>query len=151
MKKYWILSALIFLSLLTACGTQALTGPRSLPEVQARPTTLPPNPDMTTVIGQVVSSNTGLPMADTIVRLAEIVRQDGEGAFILDVGFSPGAITDEMGYFVMENISVKEYLVVVGNVETNYEIIVNPDGSAKTYETQGGSILDVGRIESKLK
>lgn len=153
MRKYiWILSGLFLLALLAACGVNP--APETTQQAAAAATQEPvaaPDPDKTTVIGQVVSKTTGEPKVNTIVRLAEIVRQGGEAAFILDVGFSPGTITDENGYFAMENISVKEYLIVIGNVETDYEIIVDADGSAKTYETTGGSILDLGRIETILE
>jgi hypothetical protein len=150
MKHLWILAVFLILALLTACGGPAAPAASPQATVEVQETLAAPDPDKTTVIGRVVNITSGQPLADTIVRLAEIVRQGGEGAFILDVGFSPGAITDAQGYFAMENISVKEYLVVVGNVETDYEIIIHPDGSAKTFETEGGSIIDLGQIETKL-
>jgi hypothetical protein len=140
--KYWIYLTLLCILLLAACTINPT------PEIEVPIAT--PEPETTTVTGRVLSSTTNDPLSGVIVRLAEVVRDDDEGAFILDVAFSPGAITDEQGVFVISNIPAQEYVIVVGDVYDQYEIILEPSGIAKTWVTQEGVIENLGDLSVKL-
>lgn len=66
----------------------------------------PPPPPIVTVMGQLRSEYTNEPMKNFPLRLAEIycaMTSPGneECAILLDVAFSPGAYTDDQGYFTM--------------------------------------------------
>ncbi|MEN4011825.1 MAG: hypothetical protein ROW48_07310 [Bellilinea sp.] len=92
----------------------------------------------------------GKPLTETVVRLAEVYR-DGEnterGAYLLDTAFSPGTITDNRGFFVFINLLPGEYVVVVGDVESNnYVIIADEKGIARTWKTMENQILDLGKL-----
>jgi hypothetical protein len=116
----------------------------------------PPQPEAgkVMVVGSVVSRETGEPLADTAVRLAEIYRNEGEGEdnFALDAALSPGALTNEQGSFMFSNIG--EYVIIVGNVEgveaEAYEIIANPDGSGRVVNAEADQIVDIGELEVTL-
>jgi hypothetical protein len=101
---------------------------------------------MATVIGRVLSETSGEPLSDTIVRLAEVVREGGDGAYILDVAFSPGTDSDDEGFFIFENVDALEYVIVVGDVYEIYKIVVNEEGKAKTWVTVEDQVLDVGEL-----
>ena len=117
-------------------------------EVDNQLVTPPAQPEagMATVTGRVISEESGLPFADTVVRLAEVVRQEQEGAYVLDVAFSPGTDSDGEGFFIFENVDAIEYVIVVGDVYEIYKVIVGEDGKAKTWVTVEGQILDVGEL-----
>lgn len=101
--------------------------------------------------GQFLSDATGKPLANTSVRLAEVYRQGERGAYVLDAAFSPGAITDANGFYVIADLEPKEYVLVAGNVEmNNYVIVPEPSGVAKVFKTEPDAILDVGTISVKL-
>ncbi|MHA2401583.1 MAG: hypothetical protein ACXADH_01210 [Candidatus Kariarchaeaceae archaeon] len=131
-----------FVSLITVACTSVT---QSTDEAMVTPPASP-DPGMTSVTGQVVSINSDLPIANTIIRLAQVVREGDEGAYVLDVAFSPGAMSDENGYFIFENITAQEYVIVVGDVYDQYKIIVDDEGKAKTWAALENQVLDVGLL-----
>ena len=132
-----IAASLIFASCTT--NTQEMKKPLVTPPAQ-------PESGMATVTGRVISENTGLPLSDTIVRLAEVVRQEDEGAYVLDVAFSPGTDSDGEGFFIFENVDAYEYVIVVGDVYEIYKVMADEDGKAITWITVEDEILNVGEL-----
>ena len=134
-KKITPLAFLIFILFLTACETSSLS---NIPT---------PEPGLTTIAGRVVSNLTGEPVADTIVRFAEIYSNDqGEKAFALDEAFSPGTMTDENGYFVVSNIAAGEYVIVIGDPRTKYAFVTESSGQVKLWNAEADSVLQTGTI-----
>ncbi len=118
------------------------------------PKVTPPNlpeKDKATVIGRAVDEGTQAPLANTIIRLAEVYGSGDDGAYVLDSYFSPGATTDANGYFIMENIPPIGYVVVVGDVFDVYKIVQTEEGKPKVWSTQAGEVLDVGTIATSLE
>ena len=111
---------------------------------------LPPTPEAgkATVVGRVFSRQTSQPITNTPVRLAEVHRmsEDGDGAFILDDAFSPGAITDHQGNFVIANVEAREYVIVIGDVNVQYDVIAEPSGKAQIWNAVADQVLDVGEL-----
>lgn len=147
------LLTLLLLILLTACGqgTSTKSSPEVLPTVTPPP---PPEAGKATLIGLVTNKLTGQPLGNTIVRLAEVARgaEGRGGAFILDVGRSPGTITDQTGHFIIANIEAGEYVIVVGDVEITgvYEIIAQADGRARVWMLPADQITDVGELRVSI-
>jgi hypothetical protein len=143
--KFVAILMLVPVLLLSGCsaGSNVLGGPAATPVAQ-------PEAGKTTLVGSVESKANGEPVGNVPVRLAEVYRQGGEGAFVLDGAFSPGDITDEQGNFVIENVDVREYVIVVGDVNSNYEIIPNAEGDAKVFNPQPDDVLEVGKLEVNL-
>lgn len=112
----------------------------------------PPQPQggKATLFGRVVSRREGTPISGVAVRLAEVYRQEGEGVFVLDDAFSPGSTTDEYGRFIIENVEPKEYVIVVGDARTQYDIISKPSGQVRVWEICPGQIFDAGELEVEL-
>ena len=127
--------------IIAACtsNTQEVNNPLVTPPA-------PPESGMATVTGRVISENTGLPLSDTIVRLAEVVRQDEEAAYVLDVAFSPGTDSDGEGFFIFENVDPLEYVIVVGDVYEIYKVMADEDGKAKTWISFEDQILNIGEL-----
>jgi hypothetical protein len=82
--------------------------------------------------------------------LAEVYRQDGEGAFVLDGARSPGAITDPQGHFLIPEIEPVEYVVIIGDVFGEYVILDQPNGEAQVWTAEADQILDLGVLEVAL-
>jgi hypothetical protein len=97
-----------------------------------------------------MSKETGEPMAGTLVRLAEVVRSGDEGVYVLDQAFSPGARTDNDGYFIFENIPAMEYVLIVGDVQRSYKVIEDEDKKPRAYNALADQILDVGVLTITL-
>ena len=133
-----IIAALLIIASCTS-NTQEMNIPLVTPPDQ-------PESGMATVTGRVISENSGLPLADTIVRLAEVVRQGDEGAYVLDVAFSPGTDSEGEGFFIFENVDPLEYVIVVGDVYEIYKVMADEDGKARTWITVKDEILNVGEL-----
>ena len=79
---------------LTACSSSENLTSQALPTPTLTATPIPqatPNAGKSTLIGRLVSKQTNEPLADTFVRLADVVRQGEEGAFVLDIALQPGS------------------------------------------------------------
>jgi len=135
-----LIKVLILLLCLSAC-TASVSDQEEIPMPSL------PESGKATVTGRVMSNKTNEPIPQTIVRLAEVVRDDhGEGVYVLDQAFSPGAMTDETGIFLFENIDAIEYVIVVGNIESIHEIISDDSGIPRTWNAQPDDILQVGDL-----
>lgn len=140
-----IILFIIFLIGLTSC--QRASDPLALAASQLKkPST---NGAM---VGQVISNQTGKPLADTVVRLAKVFWNEdhSEGAYVLEGATSPGDDTDEMGIFVFEDLKPAEYVIVVGDIMGDYEIISEPDGKAKIYTVEEGAVLQIDPLNVNL-
>ncbi len=114
------------------------------------PSVSPPESGKATVTGRILSLKTGKPLANTGMRLAEVVRQGGQGAFVLDTANSPGTSTDNNGYFVFKDIPPKEYVMVVGDVMATYVIVPDPSGKARVWNAPADQVTKVGDISVDL-
>jgi len=129
------LLALLLSIILTACSEAAIPE-RFIPT---------PKPGNSTIAGVLVSSKDGTPYSNTYVRLAEVYRKDKAAAFVLDAAFSPGALTNEKGEFIISDIKPGEYVIIIGDPAVNYLIIEdNQTGDAKVWNAPESGILDVG-------
>jgi hypothetical protein len=149
MRKICLAIIVLLVLFTTACNKVA----DQSKEVLAQITPLAsPQPGKATVVGQVVELKSGDPLGDVVIRLAEVVRKgEGEGLFLLNQYSSPGARTDEKGYFVFPNITPGEYVVVVGEGENmnDYDIIEDGNtGKAKVWNATLDKISDWGVIRA---
>lgn len=152
-KKY--IAFLIFILFFSACSTkteelQNFTIPTPSNNSNFIPNIPTSNSDKAVFAGRVVDMS-GTPISNLQLRLAEVYRSEDEssdGAYILDTAFSPGAISDENGYFVFSNIEPMEYVLVLGNPEKVYEIITDESGKAKVWETEANQVLDIGELKT---
>lgn len=125
--------------------------PLAPPSVDEAPT---PEADKSSVIGRIVSIRTGLPLANTVVRLPEVYCAPGvkeedkrEQCFwALDNAFSPSAISDETGLFVFNNVEVRDYVVMLGDIMLESLIIDDEEGKPVIITTPEGEVLNLGEL-----
>lgn len=110
----------------------------------------PPAAGKSTIVGQVLSLSTRAPLANIPVRLADVVRQGDQAAMVLDSAFSPGDITDDQGRFIIENVNPGEYVIIVGDVTAQYEVIAEPPGKARVWELVSDRVLNAGALQVSL-
>ena len=141
----WISGFILTLALITGCrGSKDKT-----PIGQA--TSIPaPATDKATVTGNVFTTALNQPYPKAAVWLAEVYRQGGDGAYVLDHAFSPAVYADDMGVFVIANVDPKEYVIVIGDPEGLYEVIPDESGRARVWNAEAGKILDVGQLTVSL-
>ena len=142
--KHYILVWCILLLLVTACGRQPAPTIIGVPT----PTPIPrPEPGKAMVTGKLFSTTSDKPLPNTVVWLAEVVRQGEQGAYVLDSVFSPGVYADENGIFVISNVGPGEYVIVVGDPESRHEIIAESSGKAKVWNIPADQIYNVGELK----
>lgn len=140
----------VLLLALGACNAAPPPANSARVDVPIAVTPAPVQADKTTIVGQVLSASDSKPMS-TIVRLAELIEQNGEQVMFFDGARSPGVQTNADGTFALENIDVKKYIVVVGDVpNNNYVIISEAQDKARIYETAAGVVTNVGELRVKL-
>ena len=143
----------IFVSMILMSIYISLSGCDNVKSPMLEPKTTPPvspQKGMATVIGRVVSEGDNKPITDTIVRMAEVVRQGGEGAYVLDIAQSPGTRSDQNGYFIFENVNPQEYVIIIGDVYDVYKVVSGDDQKPIAWATAADQILDVGTLSVDL-
>lgn len=143
-----IFFAFLALSLVFISACSKITPTTINPEVLVTATPpVKPESGKATIYGQVVHKQ-GYPMADTIVRLADVARgaEGRGGAYILDIARSPATSTDKNGNFSIQNVKAGEYVIVIGDVESTgiYEIITEANGQAKVWNLPADQATDIG-------
>lgn len=146
-KRISILILLILALLVSAC--QAAPAATEVAEVTEQPSL---EGDFGGVEGVIISNITNEPIEGIIVRLAEVVRQGDQSAYVLDQAFSPGATTQATGGFQIDDAPAGEYVMVVGNPEifNGHEILQDNSGTSIKYIVEAGEWLDVGEIRVNL-
>ena len=117
---------------------------------QPIPTELPqPAAGKASLFGQVTKD--GKLYSNATVRLAEVFRNsDNEAAFALNEATSPSTISDSEGYYVFSDINAGEYVIVVGSINTNYQIDSDSNSVAVVRKLEADKILHVETINVDL-
>jgi hypothetical protein len=141
----WMLSVILTLALITGCrGAKDKTS-------AGKATAIPePEAAKATVTGKVFSTTLNQPYPKAAVWLAQVYRQGEEGAYVLDAAASPAEYADENGVFVIANINPAEYVIVIGDPETDYVVIPDDTGRARVWKPEAGKVLDVGQLNVSL-
>lgn len=143
--KVFLLALLICLPALYACSS----APQAQ-QVQAnRPTAPQPTGDTSVLIGQAVSTGSGVPIKKTPVYLAQIHWDEAHqnAAYVLDAANSPATLTDQNGYFSFAGLSSVEYAIIVGDSEGNNDVVRESNGNARIFQPQPGKTIDAGTVQ----
>jgi hypothetical protein len=127
----------------TAASLAATTTPEVVPT---------PEPGQVTVTGRLVDTNTHQPFTNMIVRLAKIIHIDpnDDGTWLIDDATSPGDYTDDQGTFIIPNVPVQDYVLVVGDFHTRYAIVTDTPDNALVVTTTADQIVDVQQVDVVL-
>lgn len=98
-----------------------------------------------TVHGMLVAADQK-PIAGTAVHFAQVFRSEDSAAFLYDAGNSPSVLSADDGTFSMANLEAGEYVVVIGDPMTNYQIITDDGTNPKVFVVQGGESLEIGPL-----
>jgi hypothetical protein len=157
LKLIFLIMVVFTLAIISACSTQNVTIEKDLsltPTIAtglALPTQYPsPMNGKTSVVGQVISSRTGNPLANTPIRLAEVYRQGDVGGYVLDGAHSPGAMSEGQGFFYFKDINPGEYVVVVGDAMDVYKVITDASDKARIYKAEANKILNLDVLKVDL-
>ena len=158
MKRIVFFLVLFAAALLSACQAQPTTAPQntpaSNPAPQASPTAqrtpiLPPADATTvTITARFLSSVDGKPYPETPVFLAEVYRNGESAAFALDLARSPSRFTDSEGYVVFSEVTINEFVIVVGDPQGKYFIVneENDDNTARVFKADRGKVQQLGDL-----
>jgi hypothetical protein len=154
MKRISLLFVIILLGgMLAACQAtpaqqpSAITGAANQPAAGATP--IPqPAAGQSTMRGQLVSKVSGKPLMQTVVRLADFYHggTPEQGSYLLDDAHSPTTMTDDSGTFVFSNLKAGEYVMVLGDVHTDYLIVPDSSGKVKVWSAEADKVVDIGKL-----
>lgn len=134
-KLIKILSVIIIFVFLTACEAKT-------------PTITSPTPESGKGnVAGVIQSAEGKPYPGYLIRLAEVHMQGEKGAYVLDESFSPGAISDDKGAFLVMNAPEGEYVFIIGQPMQSYQPVTDAKGVLKRLTVKAGETLDLGTIK----
>lgn len=135
MKKTWIGLIFIFLFIITSC--QSVFKPSNTNELFL------PSSGKSIIFGKLIYDNNE-PHAGLVVRLAEVYQdENGRGAFVLDDAHSPKTITDKNGVFTFNDIPPGEYVLFVGELNSNYEVISDINNTPIIYSVTSDEALEL--------
>ena len=159
-RKFRLILILLLTILISACGTNSpKQNPSPTPNTETPPQVIEVTPtpivideDLSALTGIAVTTYNGNPepMGNTGLRLAKVFWEDetrDNGTFILDGAFSPATISSPDGSFAFVDIEPGEYVLVIGDLMQDHEIVSEPNGDAAIWTTKTGEITDVGTIE----
>ncbi|GAA5529439.1 hypothetical protein [Herpetosiphon gulosus] len=107
-----------------------------------------PESGRATVFGNVSNPTNNQPYSQVQVQLAEAYDNEiGETNFVLNTAQSPITFADDQGDFVFENIPPHRYVVVVGDVYSNYKILLGPDQVTLVIDAKVDQKLDLGPLK----
>lgn len=161
--SFFLVLSLLTLWLLTACEQGAATptpAPNateqggsdgavipSVPASTATPVPVEPESGKALVVGRILSLQSGEPLTDTIVMMAEVFRQGEAGAYVLDAARSPSTFTDGEGNFVIANVDPGEYVIIIGDPYQEPTIIEDEaTQKAATWQVVADQVLDVADL-----
>ena len=110
--------------------------------------------DKAAVMGQLFSSKTNAPLANTVVRFAEVyyaddaqAKQKTGGVYALDNAFSPSAISDSQGFFTFTDIDARDYVLLVGDIFGAWALALDDTHEKpNVWTAEERSITDIGKI-----
>jgi hypothetical protein len=157
MKRFRLLISYAVLgAALAACSATPAQPPAGSATAAAQPNTAagpataipPPQAGQATVTGQLVSTSTGKPLAQTLVRLANYYKGGSadQGSYLLDEVNSPGTTTDDNGAFVFAGLKAGDYVMVLGDVHTNYLIVSDAQGKVRVWNAPSQQVLEIGKL-----
>lgn len=112
-----------------------------------------PAPGKAVVMGQIISSITGQPVAYTPVRMAEIFYAEGanrdpnQAAWALDNAQSPFAYSNENGFFVFQDVEPVDFVIFVGDILDRYNVETNEKELPIRHEAPADVVTDLGPIQ----
>jgi len=139
--------------LLTACAQNVKV---RLPFTSSSPSSMvdvpQPEAGKAVVVGRLFSTTNGEPLANVVVRLAEVYYPEDapgdkeKGVYILDNAFSPSATTNEQGIFVFINVEPRDYVIFVGDLAIKYAIVLGSEGTPQIWTIQPDEVNDLGNV-----
>lgn len=144
--KIRIFLTMLILGTLVACSAKSPVNTGDL----AKTVTVLPN--KSAVVGQIISSTDNKPLANTSIRLCQVFwdAEHKNATFVLEGATSPGAITLDDGTFIINDVTPREYVILIGDVTEKYDIIKENPDTAKIFNLSQGQVVDLGVLEANL-
>jgi hypothetical protein len=149
MKKFIYFCVLFCLILLVSCSKNAGDIDETEVRLGPTPTLIVPNQGFGGIVGKVENADLYWPGQPISVYAAEFYGdvEAGEGTYILETRLFPQSILEESGYFQLDNMPIKAYILVVGPDPESAKPILNQNGDdALIVEVRENEVLDLGNV-----
>ena len=106
----------------------------------------PPSAETGTFAGKLVSQETALPVTGVPLTFVEIVRQNGEAAFVLDTFIAPYTMTTAEGDFHFNDVPPGEYIFMMGSPEGYYKFVMETEDDAQLFYVNANEATNAGTL-----
>jgi hypothetical protein len=146
MKKFLMILIIIAGIILSSCESISTISNNNIVSTPNTDNILTPEPGKSIIYGTLISESK-LPQEGVVVRLARVYGGENKsGAYVLDDVNSPKSISDENGEYYFLNILPGEYVLFVGELDSNYKLISNLDQTPIIYSVTSEEILEIDPI-----
>lgn len=106
------------------------------------------------ISGRLISLSTSEPMVNQNLSLPAMLCAPGVAEadkreqcfYMIDEAFDPSALTDGDGRFVFQNIPAGEYVMLVGNLMTEYTILSDELDRPMIWKADANQVLELGDL-----
>ena len=113
-----------------------------------------PSAGKAAIAGRLIDIKTGLMMADQNLSLPAVLCAPGVAEadkreqcfYMIDEAFDPSTLTDGEGRFIFQDIPAGEYVLMVGNLMTEYTVLTDELNQPLIWKADANNVLDVGDI-----
>jgi len=145
---YWrfvlFILLIVFLSSCTRSASNSTLSPKN--DSVETPTSIVPDAGSGAIIGRFANAQAIWPDKPVFVYAAQFYGDEGgEGAFILEPTVFPRTRLDADGYFQINNVPPRKYVLIVGP-SAEGGLLVEVENTTQVYEVVEDEVLDIGTI-----
>ena len=137
-----------------ASPLSAPVSPLAVPAVPVAPAA-----NKTVITGRLINIETSSPMANQNLSLPAVLCAPGVAEadkreqcfYMIDEAFDPSTLTYSDGRFVFQDIPAGEYVLMVGNLMTEYTVLTDELNQPLIWKGEANQTLDVGDLVVDLR
>jgi len=145
-KKYLSILLFIILAFLLSCCTRSASQVTTPMLPSNSPTPIVPERGMGAIMGRIANGDEFWPNKPIHIFAAQFYGDEGgEGAFVLEPTLFPSTEVDSRGYFQINNMPPRKYVLVVGP-SAEGGVLIKVGEETQVYEVVRDMVTDIGTI-----
>ena len=138
----------------TTTSTAQLVSPLAAPISPLAAPPAVPDAGKSSIAGRLIDVTTGLPLVNRNLSLPAVLCAPGVAEadkreqcfYMIDEAFDPSTLTDAEGRFIFHNVPAGEYVLMVGNLMTEYTILTDELSRPLIWKAVADQVLEIGDL-----